>query len=335
MLNITTFCTYPLYMPFIKALSETGNFVRTYNINTIPNDEHYEHIKNIFKEKKPDIVLTIGRPNLHVNLDALVQLCEEESIMHVYWATEDRTYHQNHSLKIAQKCDYILTPAAECIESYNKIGKKAYLMQYGCHPHMHRRRQANKSYETDITIAASYHDGMKYDSYIRKNVLGKENDNEKMLRKESIEKIVIPLVEKGYRISIWGLGWKELIPEKYLKGLIPYYNIPILYSSSKIVLGLEWDDISETKTTGRPFEALCSKSLFLSYRTKALSNLFKEKKHLLLSSSKDETISLINYFLKKTIERQKIAEHGFEEVVNKHTYHIRAQRFIKEIKNHL
>ena len=357
-MKILTFCNYPVYMSMYTALSNVGNSVIVLDIFKVEKSMQYSYVDNVLDEIKPDIILTVGRPEVHglsleglkiiyndfginvgehnvkmngISLEGLNELCRKKGIKHVYWATEDRTFHEKYSMAIAKNFDYIFTPAAECVESYKALGIDSSVLKYGCSPLLHRNVGIQKEYECDISIAASYHDGMNC-NYIQTVIKNQENDNENILRKSSIEELVMPLIDKGYNLSIWGNGWENFVPKRYLKGYLAYQDLNKLYSSSKIVLGLEWDGVSETKTTGRPYEVLGCNTLYLTLKTKALSNIFTDKKHLLLSSSKCETLALVEYYLNNEIERNKISEEGQKEVYEKHTYFHRAGEFINAIK---
>lgn len=335
MKKILTFSDYPLYMHFHNALRDLGHQVFIINKKEdMSVDNQYSSICKFVDKIKPDFIFTIGRPELHVDLKALSRVCKEKGIFHVYWATEDRTYHYKYSMKIAENFDFIFTPAAECIEDYKKLGKPAALLRYGCYPALHRCLKPDREFVTDITIAATYHPLID-DKYVRENVIGWENEGEENLRKKCIEKIVMPLIKKDYNITIWGQNWEKLLPVKYVRGYLDYEYLPVLYNSAKIVLGLEWDNISKTKTTGRPFEVLGCKTLFLTYRTKALSNTFIDRTHLVLTGSKAETLEMVDYFLKNDKTRNKIAEEGQREVYKNHTNYHRAARFIEFLKPYL
>ena len=358
-MKILTLCSYCVYSCFYKALVDIGNEVIIVELDVIPKINQIMHICTVLDTVRPDLVLTIGRPEVHglsleglniihkefippivgnpsraidgLTLECFSELCRERNILHAYWATEDRNYHENYSMKIANCFDLIFTPSNECVEDYKKIGKFAHLMTYGCYPTLHRRVEGVKEYAYDITIAASYHQGLDYD-FVRNVINKQENEDEESLRMKSIENIILPIVDKGYSLSIWGNGWEKIVPKKYIKGLLPYEDINKLYSSCKIVLGLEWDNVSDTKTTGRPYEVLGCGAFFLTLRTKALKNIFSEGIHLELTSSKEETVEKIEYYLKNNKEREKIALEGQTEVYKKHTYYHRAGEFINAVK---
>ncbi|MDR3587861.1 MAG: glycosyltransferase [Desulfosporosinus sp.] len=336
MLKVLTFCNHPVYMCFYKALSELGVWVAVVDLPwkypiIMGEMDQYANILKALEEVQPDVILTVGRPQIHMNFEHLIQACREKGLFHVYWATEDWTYHDKLSLKIAARCDFIFTPAAECLDDYLRIGKPCALLQFGYSPLQHRHLPPKDDYVTDITIAASYHQRFE-DDYVKNFILGQENDGEIDLRLKSIQENVLPLIERKYKVAIWGQGWETLVPKHFIKGLLSYDDVPLLYSSAKIVLGLEWDNISETKTTGRPFEVLGCRGFFLSYRTKALENLFIDRTHLALTSSPRETLEIVDYYLKHDKERQQVALEGQKEVFAKHTYHHRARAFVEALR---
>ncbi len=357
-MKIVTFCDYPVYMCFYRALMDIGNEVIIFDLNKVPKVNQYSYISRFLDEVNPEVILTIGRPEVHglslesiniiydekgiavgktkpkthgLSLEELRELCRKKKILNVYWATEDRTYHEKYSMKIAHNFDFIFTPSKECIKNYNAIGKPSGVLRYGCYPALHRNVKPKKEHLTDIIIAASYHRGLNC-NYVKNVINAQENENEENLRKKSVETIVYPLIEKGYNISIWGNGWDNLVPSKYIKGYFPYDDLSAIYSASKIALGLEWDNVSETKTTGRPFEVLGCGTFFITLRTKALSNLFIDKTHLALSDSPQETVELVYYYLNNDLERNKVAEEGQKEVYSRHTYYHRAGEFINALK---
>lgn len=334
-MKILTFCNYSVYRVFYKALSDVGNYVVIEDLNNFDYKNIPNHMLNCIDKIKPDIIFSIGRPEVHsIPIEILQNICREKGILNVYWATEDRTYHQKYSMQMAKYFDYIFTPAIECVQNYKTMGKGSSLLMYGCLPSMHRKCNNEPNLSSDITIAATYYPGMNC-NYVKNVIKEQENDNEINQRKISFENIVYPLIEKGYKISCWGNGWENVVPRECVKGYYPYENISTLYSSTKIVLGLEWDNVSSTKTTGRPFEVLGSNSFYLSLRTKALSNLFVDRTHLALSSSSNETLDIVKYYLNNDKERMHIANEGQKEVYAKHTYFHRAGEFMNALNGYM
>lgn len=334
MIRVLTFAADSLYMGLYRALADNGTFIRYMDLREIPYSEHRDIISKLIDEVKPHLVFTVGRPELYVNFDVLVELCQNKGIFHVYWATEDRGFHEKYSMTLAPKFDFVFSIAEECVQEYKKIGQPSALLRYGCYPSFHRKLDPVEKLRADITIAANYYQGLNTD-YVNNYVLKQENEVEKQIRMQGIGNIIYPLIEKDYNLTVWGWGWESIIPQKFIRGYLPYENLPHLYNSAKIVLGLEWNDVSETKTTGRPFEVLGCGAFFITYRTRAICNLFIDRTQLALTQSADETVRLVDYFLQNAELRNNIAMEGQREVYAKHTYHQRAREFIDALQPYL
>uniref|UniRef100_UPI00161ECBD7 glycosyltransferase family protein n=1 Tax=Anaerosolibacter carboniphilus TaxID=1417629 RepID=UPI00161ECBD7 len=57
--------------------------------------------------------------------------------------------------------------------------------------------------------------------------------------------------------------------------------------------------------------------------------MFTNNFHLTCSYSHEDTVRLVDYFLKHEAERQAIAQNGQREVYSKHTYKERARQVLK------
>ncbi|ATW25389.1 CgeB family protein [Candidatus Formimonas warabiya] len=326
MLKMLTFCVSPLYMNLWRALAGAGHRVTPVDLTSIPGQDHEAHLIKAVDEAKPDLVLTAGHPGSYANFAVLDRICREKGIFHVYWATGDRVFHHACSMKIASSCDLIFTPAAECLEDYRQMKKPAEILIYGCSPEHHHPYSPDPGLTCDIALAADYVHACGAD--------GAES-SERYFRQYCLETLLFPLTRHPYNLSVWGNGWEGRIPDRYIRGKISYEKIPRLYSSAKIVLGLEWDHLSETQTTEIPFEALASKAFLLTYRTKAISNLFIDRTHLALSHSADETVQVVDYYLKHEEARNQVAAEGQREVCGKHNYGQRAGMLIDKVKEYI
>ncbi|NPV54134.1 MAG: glycosyltransferase family 1 protein [Firmicutes bacterium] len=112
-------------------------------------------------------------------------------------------------------------------------------------------------------------------------------------------------------------------------GILPYEELPCVYSSAKIILGMNCDDTSATQTSMRPYEALaCGGGLFLAHYTKAQENLFGDL--IFQAKNKEETLELMEMILHMdSEERQEIARKAQKEVYEKHNYAARAQQIVE------
>jgi hypothetical protein len=124
-----------------------------------------------------------------------------------------------------------------------------------------------------------------------------------------------PLGEKGY------LGWRQ--------GEFPGHNVfedaARKYSQSKIVLNESiMDDVNM-----RDFEVLACKRLLLREDIPGIHDHFEDGKHLVLFKSIDEAVEKAKYYLEHEDERNVIAEAGYREFLDKHTYMHRAKEILK------
>ncbi len=103
-----------------------------------------------------------------------------------------------------------------------------------------------------------------------------------------------------------------------------------VYSQSRIVFNISVkDDLNM-----RVFEGLCSGSMLLTdeARGSGLTELFEDRKHLVVYRDENELMELADYYLRNETEREAIAEAGRREAVEKHTYGHRVEEMIEIIR---
>ncbi|NOZ26199.1 MAG: glycosyltransferase [Nitrospirae bacterium] len=100
-----------------------------------------------------------------------------------------------------------------------------------------------------------------------------------------------------------------------------------VYSRSRIV----FNNAVNNDLNMRVFEVLCSGSLLLTDEAdgSGLTDLFKDRKHLVIYHDKDELVELVKYYLDNDDEREKIAAEGMKEVLQKHTYDHRVAQMVR------
>jgi len=105
----------------------------------------------------------------------------------------------------------------------------------------------------------------------------------------------------------------------------------IAYSSAKIILGVHSITDSRTMQSMRTFEILGCCGFFLTQFTKAIEAMFINHKHLVWSSSYEETSDLMNFYLNNASAREKIAKNGQKYVYENHTYEKRVADIINAL----
>jgi spore maturation protein CgeB len=102
-----------------------------------------------------------------------------------------------------------------------------------------------------------------------------------------------------------------------------------VFSQSKIVFHKSAKD----GLAMRVFEVLASGSMLLTDEAKGsgLTDLFQDRKHIVVYRSEKELLELADYYLKNDDERREIAAEGMKKVLNEHTYRHRAEDMIKTL----
>lgn len=280
-------------------------------------------LTSIMKKFKPNLLVTVGWINEYMkpnNLNIIRQIAQDFCCQHVYWATEDITWFKRWSQPMvkAVRPDVVFSINADCIPSYQKMGIPAFHLEFGYNPGFREtyKEPGNPDSVFDLALVANTYDVWRYPD---------------CFRYKSVEMLIRPLVEKGYNIVLCGQGWR-MAPWKlkannsgvrYL-GPIRFEDTFRVYRNTKINLNLQNQGKHTTQITSRTFEIMGCGGFQLTARTPAVESLFTHGEHLLMSSSPQETLELVDYYLANEKERRKIAQTGQDEVLKKHTYDKRA-----------
>lgn len=284
-------------------------------------DLRKDSLEEAFDRFRPDLLITTGwtyREHKRKHIDQLIKKIAKYQIKHLYWATEDPRWTKECSFRCIEifKPDAVLTIHPESVSKYRRLGIPAGHLDFGCNPEFNKYEPPTSDYAYDVALVGN--GGKAWKSY----------------RKNSVEILLKPLVERGYHMAIWGSRWdrfnEELmgfkIPQHMIKGKLPYEETNKVYNSAKIILGLQND---QGMLTSRTFEVLGSGGFLLTAPTQAVKNLFKNNVHLICSSSPEDTVNLVNYFLKDAKARQEVAQNGQWEVYLNHTYQERAGQILQ------
>ncbi len=244
--------------------------------------------------------------------EGIFEHTREKGIFHALWSIEDTPFDHWIGDYWSDYADYIFTTTAECLPNYWNKGKQAELMLFGCNPDFHKN--TDSGVQRDIVLIAN--------NYER--------------RFEQTRKFIMPVVENGYDVSVFGNEWwmdsnREVnlisYPSVY-RGYGAYEDLPYLYSSSKIILGQNLDDKSITQTSMRPAESLAvGGGILISPFTPAQQYLFHD--HVYLPRNTDEILLMVNEVLGMTdIQREQKAKKAQEFVYRYHNYNLRAELVI-------
>ncbi|XMB67502.1 glycosyltransferase [Mycoplasmatota bacterium zrk1] len=282
-----------------------------------------ENIPMMISEFKPDLIITIGwtPENTGKKVGWIRKFVKQSKIPHVYWATEDPGYTHSFSLPLIQNLepDFVFTICLARVDYYKKLGFKSAYMDFGHHCSVHKRVKIDNRFKCKIAVVAN-----GYPIFLK--------ENPEHFRMKSLQTLINPILKANLRIDFWGRCWDEMsrfveydIPKEWIHGYLSYEEVYKVYSSADIIIGLQ---NRVDQITQRTYETLGSEGLLLTSDTAAVRKLFNDKQDLLLSSSAEETLRLVYYFLNNPEESEKIRRHG-KLSVTKHSYKHRAEYIIK------
>lgn len=258
-------------------------------------------------------------------LPEVSELCRKYNVKFFWWAIEDPVSPSIGENVVRQKyVDFIFTTTIEFIDKYKKMGVDSDLLLFGCNPDFQKPVESEDRFKHDISVV-----GTNYSN-----------------RYDKTKEFIFPLIERDFDIKIYGLWWmNKNIPVNLIKykdknvywqedgyEQLPYEWLPIVVNSSKIMFGLNCSDESETQTSCRPFETLCSsgESVYLAYYTKAQEILFGD--YIIQAKSGREMIQKAEEILTwSDVKRRSIALKAREYVAKNHNYALRAMQVIEKL----
>jgi len=286
------------------------------------------NIPKILATFRPHLIITLGWTEEHSppQQQIIRKYVSKSRIPHVYWATEDPTHTKSFTLPYIRyvKPDFVFTISPKRAKQYKKIGFPSAYLDFGYHSKVHRPVKPLKKYKRDIAIVANAYPRnlTKYPYHYRI---------------QSLRNLIRPLIKTNIRVDFWGKEWEKMkpilgvkIPKKWIHGYLPYTEANKVYSSAKIVIGLQ---NRLTQVTQRTYEILGSGGFLLTNDTPEIRRLFKNKKHLVVSKSAKKTLDLVRYYLKHSKERKRIRRNGLK-AVTRHSYKRRAMQMIRVLKKY-
>lgn len=280
------------------------------------------------EEFKPDLLLYVGWGYDHTPAKQMLirSLATGYKIPLIYWSTEDPNFTEVFTLPLLErmKPDYVFTISAKTAQTFRELGYACEYMDFAFHPRIHHRVRPVQKYKADIAVVANAYPDvlMRYPQHYRR---------------KAIDILIKPLLAAGYRIDFYGRNWHLMkpflgrsLPTRLIKEPIPYKEANQVYSSAKIILGLQnYRDMA----TQRTYEIAGSSGFLLTCSTSGVKKLLKPGQDAALSSSPQETLRLVRYYLANPKEREKVRKNGRLSIAP-HTYTERARSMLDTLKKH-
>nr|WP_155114043.1 glycosyltransferase [Metabacillus mangrovi] len=281
-----------------------------------------ESISPMIEKVKPDLIVSMGWTEEHWEAKQLWirNAVEKAKIPLVYWATEDPLHTKNFTLPLISrmKPDLVFTVTPSLLSSYEAQGIKAAPLDFGYHDSIHHQIPPLSDYSSDIAVVAN-----AYPKFIKNEPNG--------YRASSLKTLIAPLLQRGIRIDFWGKDWEQMenyagkkIPDEWIHGYVDYRDAHKIYSSAKIVIGLQ---NCEDQLTQRTYEILGSGGVLLTNDTPAVRGKFIPDHDLIVSASPMETIQKVESYLANPIGRELIRANG-RNAVKLNSYQQRAEEML-------
>lgn len=287
-----------------------------------------ENIPELIASFCPDLVIMIGwtAENCQMKQEWIKKYVHESGIPLVYWATEDPLHTTRWSLPLIErvKPDFVFSISRTTVSLYEKLGIPSAYMDFGYHTNVNRPLPGCLRRDKSIAVVANaYPDVLKAIPAI--------------YRLDSMRNIITPLLNRGMHIDFWGTEWERMqpflncfIPQEWIHGYLDYKDTYRVYSTAGITLGLQNDP---HQVTQRTYEILGSGGFLLTSDTPEIRRLFKPGCDLAVSSSPEETLEVVNYYLEHPDECERIRTQGRLAVLN-HSYKHRAEYMIHVLREY-
>lgn len=276
---------------------------------------------------RPHLIITLGcGPEHFLEKQAWIRAGVENSgIPHIYWATEDPTHSYTFTIPYIQnvKPDFVFTICRDRVVEYENMGYPSAHLDFGYHRRVHHRGKRAHKYLHSIAVVANAYPKLS-DTY------------PEHYRHTSFNTLLRPVIDSGQSVHFYGRYWDQMqdilgreISPRRIHGYLSYPRAYKVYNSSRIIIGLQ---NHRTQVTQRTYEIIASGGLLLTSDTPAIRHRFVPGQDLLVSSSPEETLSLIQYYLNNRDARKRIQQSGYQ-AVKKHSYWHRARQLLYVLRH--
>lgn len=276
---------------------------------------------------KPHLLISVGwGPDHTIYKQHLMRrIATTYGIPLIYWSTEDPNFTSEFTLPLIKRMrpDYIFTISKQTAKKFHTLGYPSAHLDFAYHPKIHFRTEIKPSHKADIAVVAN-----AYPDVLRRYP--------RLYRHSAIDILIKPLISSGHKIHFYGKDWDKMgdylgkeLPKSFIKGKIPYKHANQVYSSAKIMIGLQ---NYRHMLTQRTYEILGSSGFLLTCNTPAVQRLLRTHHDAAISSSGKETLSLVHYYLKHDREREKVRRNG-RHTIAAENYKNRAAHFMDVLQD--
>lgn len=321
LVRILVLCSTDFIYTLPQGFIQCGHEVK--ESGTISEDK----LRRQIAQFKPDLIISMGWNEDQSPERQLItrEVVKDSAIPHVYWSVEDPSFTEEFCIPFLRTVqpDFVFSICPETVEYYKSIGIKSSYMDFGYNASIHHPIISREESIYPIAVVANLYPGALY-------------NNEKFKRYESIKNLIIPLLKENIRIDFWGRDWERAgkwlgydVPKEWIRGeYVHYIETNKVYNSSTIIIGLQNTD---TLLTQRTYEILAAGGFLLTSNTTRVRNSFKVGEHLIVSSSPEETVKLVKYYLKHPDQCRKIAMQAADVLLG-NSYKERAEYMIDVLR---
>jgi spore maturation protein CgeB len=273
-------------------------------------------IEKKINEQKTNLIFCEGYNPMPVQ--GIYDLCKKYGIQFHFWDIESPVTPQI-AMCMLNYSDFMWSTCIEYIEKFREMGHKSDLLLFACNNDFHKPALPEDKFKHDISIV-----GTNYSN-----------------RYDKTKEFIMPIIENDYDVKVYGYWWLEKErPINLLNHIDKYWNedgytalpyewLGSVIASSKIMVGLNCSDESETQTSCRPYETLAwsNNSVYLAWYTKAQNKIFGD--YIYQAKTGKEMLEMADEILKMTDEqRQQKAKLARDYVHLNHNYSLRANQVV-------
>ncbi len=272
-----------------------------------PAEEQVRRLTAAIDRFRPDLIFNEGYQGC--NIAGIAETARQKGIPSFFWAIEDPLKTEWLSTAYARHADHVFTTAVETLPTYARMGKPASVLLFGCNPSFHRPVPPRREYMHDVVLVANYY----------------------RHRAGTIQWFLLPLLEAGYDVRVWGHGWLDpgepgnlLAHKERCGGGLPYEYLPAVYNSAKVALCVNSVDSSLVQTSMRPYEILaCAGAIAVGHHTPAQRLLFGDL--MFHPADPEQTRLAVDTVLRMSYyDRAQLAGRARNHVWRRHNYAKRA-----------